>query len=183
MKIAVGSILIIIMFSFSCSPKNSKEAEGADNLSDKDTQLFLPEGFAMEGDSIILPSFEFEVSLSQKAEKKIATTKETIIVRAYLSGNPKDSTTSPMIDEMGEVNLGSPEIQLRKPGVARFKGVKISKKGYELLGDKDFQVLINVFSGRKSSDMNLIECEIFQEPLTVARKGGHVLKGKLIGEE
>ena len=83
---------------------------------------------------------------------------------------------------MGEINLGSPHVELTQPGTAKFKGVRVSKAAYSLLKDKDFQVLINVFSGRKSSELNLIECDILQEPVTVVNATKHVLKGKLIGE-
>jgi hypothetical protein len=172
--ISFFSVLALI----SCSPKSSNEAEGTDGISKKN----MPDGFTLESDSIVIPPFEFEVNLSERASKKLANDKETIIIRAYLSGVPKDSVSSPLIDEMGEVNLGSPEIELRKAGVARFMNVRISRKGYALLGDKDFQVLINVFSGRRSTELNLLECDIFREPLTVARSKKHVLKGKLIGE-
>lgn len=178
MKTIISSLFLISVILVSCSPKSGSEADSTGDLSEKN----IPDGFALERDSIVIPAFEFEVSLSEKAQKKMDKEKETIIVRAYLSGIPKDSISSPLIDEMGEVNLGAPEIELKKPGVARFKNIRISRKGYELLGDKDFQVLINVFSGRRSSDMNLLQCDIFQEPFTVARSKKHVLNGKLIEE-
>ncbi|NOT76283.1 MAG: hypothetical protein HOP08_15250 [Cyclobacteriaceae bacterium] len=171
MKIA--SCIFIFFFLTSCARKNETR-----EISDAD----IIDGLTLEGDSIRLPSFDIEISLSDKAEKKLSNANETIIVQAYLSGTPKDSVVSNLIDEMGEVNLGSSRVELNKPGNAHFEGAKISTKAYSILKEKDFQVLINVFSGRRSSESNLIECEILQETITNIKAKKHTLKGKLIGE-
>ncbi len=181
MKTLIYTLLAVCLI-VSCSPKGENKEVSADSNPSDNSKTDLVEGFILDGDSILLPSFEIQIELSKKAAKKISKDNETIIVQAYLSGTPKDSVTSDLIDEMGEVNLGSPHVELTQPGTAKFRGVRVSKAAYSLLKDKDFQVLINVFSGRKSSELNLIECDILQEPVTVVKATKHVLKGKLIGE-
>jgi hypothetical protein len=81
-----------------------------------------------------------------------------------------------------ELGLGAPEIELDKPGIAKFEKIKISKRAYQDLADKDFTVLINVASGRKSSGDNLLDCGIVQEPISKMVGKIHSLKGKLIRE-
>ena len=171
---------LMTLFVLSCSTKTEKKEEQEDAKKPEESKLL--EGFKVSGDSIAIPSFRITIELSAKAEKKLAKDKETIIVQAYLSGTPKDSAPSLLVDEMGQMNLGSPSVELKKPGTAVFKSVKISKKSYDLLANNDFHVLINVFSGRKSTELNLLECEILEAPITSVNAKKHVLKGKLIGE-
>lgn len=141
-----------------------------------------PGNFIEVGDSLQVPTFEITIELDEKAEKKITDQHETIIVQANLFGTPKDSVDPKLVTEMGELFLALPRVEISKPGIAKFENVKISKKGYEALADKDFIILINVFSGRKSSSDNLLTCDILQEPMSNVIGKPHVLKGKLIYE-
>lgn len=141
----------------------------------------IADEFISAGDSVIIPPFEITVELSQTAEKKLRDAKETIIVSAILSGVPKD-TTMKEYREWGEFALGNVQVEIPAPGTARFTNAKILKSDFELLGSKDIQILINVFSGRKSDQNNLLSCDILQEPISKVRLQKNVLKGKLIYE-
>jgi hypothetical protein len=158
----------------SCSPKSKKEK----NVMGTDTTAH---SVTRAGDSIVFPGFEIEVALSEQARRSLSQANETIIVQAYLSGVPEDSTNVEL-NEMDQLDLGSPRVEIYQPGVAKFGQIIISKKKFEALKDKDFEVLINVFSGRKSSELNLIEVEVLQEPLSKVQGKRHLLKGKLISE-
>jgi len=170
-------IIVSILVLVACS--NGTEKKSA---SDEEYENNLPAGLKLLGDSIVLPSFQITIELTPKAERKLSNDNETIIVRAYLSGEPKDKVTSPLIDEMGLINLGESEVELKKQGTAKFENINVSREAFDLLKKKDFQILINVFSGRKSSDLNLLDCEILEESVTEVRAKKHTLKGKLIGE-
>lgn len=141
----------------------------------------IEDEFRPAGDSVILPAFEITVQLSQTAEQKLRNANETIIVSAMLSGIPKD-TTLKEYREWGEFPLGNVDIEIPAPGTARFDNAKILKSDFEKLSSKDIQVLINVFSGRKSTGDNLLDCDILQEPISKVRQQENVLKGKLIYE-
>ena len=141
----------------------------------------IADAFVPVGDSLIVPPFEITVQLSETADKKIKEAKETIIVSAMFSGVPTDTTMKEYV-EWGEFSLGEKQLEMPAPGTVRFENAKIAKKDFEKLGSKDIQVLINVFSGRKSTGDNLLDCEILQEPISKVRQQNNVLKGKLIYE-
>ena len=70
--------------------------------------------YRVEGDSVVIPSFEIEVELSPKAEAKIEKDKESIIVSASFSGIPIDPN-SPNMQEWAEGGIAGK--------VARVKGI------------------------------------------------------------
>lgn len=66
--------------------------------------------------------------------------------------------------------------------IARFEGLKFSKAAYEKLADKDISMLINIYSGRKSSDNNLLDCGIMEDKASKFRNKRFTLGCKLIEE-
>lgn len=152
-----------------------------DVYDDPDEQEGTSGNFSENGDSLTIGEFEIEIVLSDAAEKKLNAAGETIIVQAYLSGIPREGLNIE-VDEMGEMYLGEPRVELSGTRVARFENLNISRSSYEALADKDLNVLINVFSGRRTTDLNLLDCEILEEPMSAVIGRRHVLKGKLIGE-
>lgn len=141
----------------------------------------IADEFIPVGDSLIVPPFEITVQLSEMAENKLKAINETIIISAMFSGIPKDTTIKEYM-ESGEFPIGEQMLEIQGQGTARFVDAKISKKDFEALSDKDIQVLINVYSGRRSDPNNLLDCDILQEPISKVRQQKNVLKGKLIGE-
>jgi len=133
----------------------------------------------VSGDSAELPSFSIQVDLSPKAEKLLKEKKESIIVAAYFSGIPKDSTK---YLEDGEYAFGTHECELTDSRTAIFRGVKISKESFESLADKDFQVLINIYSGRRSMKNNVLDCDILQKKISQVKDQTFIIRGKLIAE-
>ncbi len=176
-----GVLILIILAFISCSTKRNSEQPNADSLDDESVSSGDYGELKSEGDSLLIPAFEIQVDLDNTATKKLADQKETIIVSIDLFGEPEKGVTK-NVNEMGELYLASPRFELNQPGVAKFENVKISKQGYESLADKDFTVLVNVFSGRKSSSDNLLNCDILQEPFSKVKGTKQTLKGKLIYE-
>ena len=171
--IVVGLLALIL---FSCN--KTKETKSSATVEQNSNTVG---GYEIDGDSLLLPELQFEIKLSEKAAARLKKDHESIIVQAYMSGVPRpDTKVQP--DEMGELNLGSDHVELYSPGVATFENTKISKAAFESLQEKDFQVLINVFSGRRSTEMNLLDCEIVQEPISKVRGKKLVIRGKLIEE-
>jgi len=135
----------------------------------------------MDKDSLLIPSFKIEISLSGQANEKLNRSKETIIVAAWFSGVPKD-TTSKEYAESGEMFLASAKVELSNSRVASFEGIRFSKAAYDSLADKNISVLINVFSGRRTTQDNLLDCNILSEKMSAVKGQKFVLTGKLIGE-
>ena len=180
--------IILLMMLASCSNRkagyreNQVIADSSGHFTGEDRRAGTAERkFRVAGDSVIVPEFIIRLQLSGAAEKKLRKDHESIIVQAYFSGEPKD-TTSVEFMESGGYSVGSYRIELWDTRTARFDRVKILKASLDSICDKNFEVLINVFSGRHSTDQNILDCDILQEKiLTVAGKK-FVLNGKLIGE-
>lgn len=99
-----------------------------------------------------LPELSVQVSLSDEATKWLQKTGETIIVAAYFA------------DEIGPdgLPLGNARIELRQPGIAQVRDVPFDQKIAALIPNPDYAVLINVVSGRRTDDRNLLKCDHLQ---------------------
>ncbi len=116
----------------------------------------IPEMYEVAGDSLVIPAFEIEVRTSKKAARTLQKNKETIIVAAMFYGFPASEKDA---DETGQMSILNKYIELTgDQRLARFEGLKFSKKQLAKLSDKDMRLLINVYSGRKSSEDNLLSC-------------------------
>jgi hypothetical protein len=177
MKTPIVTILIISIL-WACTSSNKKDqSKNIAQLNNKtDSEITKT-----DNDSVEIPNFEIEIKLNETAEKKINDDKESIIVQAYFSGIPKDTTLQDYIDE-GEISIGSHKVELFETRVAMFENLKISGKDYEELKDKNFEVLINVFTGRRTSQFNLINCDLLQDKIDNIKGRRWILKGKLITE-
>lgn len=104
-----------------------------------------------------------------------------MLVTAWFSGMPKD-TTSKEFREWGEMFIRSFSIELDTGRIARFEGVKFSRAIYDSLADRDIKVLVNVYSGRRSSPDNLLDGEIVSEKISTVKGKTMRLAAKLISE-
>ena len=181
--------LILLLFLLtSCSNRktgNHEYQSSGDTLSQEHSAgghaNSLNTTFRYDGDSVIIPGFIINLHLSDAAERKLKQDRESVIVQAYFSGEPKDTTSEDYL-ENGELNVGSYRIELLNNRTARFNDVEIAKTSYDALKDKNFEVLINVFSGRHSSDLNILDCDILQNKILSVAGKKSTLNGKLIGE-
>jgi hypothetical protein len=163
-------LILLLLFITSCNNKND-----AKNNTQKKKSIHT------ELDSILVPEFEIELKLSEKAEAKINENNETVIVKAMFIGTPKNTTLQ---DEeylkFGQLTIGVKEIELSKGRLAKFNNCKISKKDYNSLSNKNFEVNINVYTGRRIFRDNLLNCDFLQEGIDSIKNKRFTLKGKLI---
>jgi len=140
----------------------------------------VPDFYKVEGDSIVIPTFEIEVSNSSRVNKTLAGRKETIIVSAMFNGEPLSDQDR---DEIGMMPVLDKNIELAGNNrIARFEGLRFSRKHLDKLADKDINLLINVYSGRKSSDDNLLDCGFMEMKASRFGNKRFVVGCKLIGE-
>jgi len=105
------------------------------------------------------------------------------MVMEILYGFPKPGTPRRLIAETGEVALGGNTTQEIQPGtVAVFNSLSVDSSALQYLNDGGPQLLINVFSGRKSSRDNLLDCSIYEGPLKQVQQETISIKCKLIAE-
>jgi hypothetical protein len=138
--------------------------------------------YEVVGDSLVIPTFEIEVTNSPAADRTLAKKKETIIVSAMFTGVPSD----PKEQEKGEeglISFGNHDIELTgKNRIARFEGLKFHKNLLGKVSDKDISLLINIYSGRKSSQDNLLDCGILDMKASKLENKRFVMGCKLIAE-
>jgi hypothetical protein len=128
------------------------------------------------------PGFSVSVTLSDKARKTLTDRKETIIVAAYFTGSPKPGTPRKYISDMGEIGLGETDVEIRLGEIAKFGTVNLKKDALNQVDKSGPQILINVFSGRKSSKDNLLDCGIYEDALGPIQGKTVPIACKLIGE-
>lgn len=145
-------------------------------------QEFTGNYLKITGDSVEIPSFEIELKLSDKANRKLKKDRETVIVQAFFSGDPiKDIPEKHKSKvEMDELFLLTHSIELTDKRIAKFENIKFHKDLLDLLTDKDIRLLINVYSGRKSTNVNLLDCDILQKNMSEVKGKSFTLNGKLI---
>ncbi|TAH21924.1 MAG: hypothetical protein EAZ08_01985 [Cytophagales bacterium] len=168
MKKIVLMFLSVALLAACSSGKQEKTAEVTtkDSVSTNvASEEAMPPYMSVVGDSIEIAPFEVELTLSPKAAEKLKKVKETIIVNVEFMGIPKDTVNNEDYMTLGFAPLPTsrPQIELKSEDrIAKFSGVRISKKVYDAMANKDFEININTFSGRKSSQDNLLDGGFFQ---------------------
>ncbi len=126
--------------------------------------------------------FSVDVTLSAKAADLLATKGEKIIVWASWYGDPSPAGKK-HVDEMGQVDMGEEKVQLPSTGgTATLSGKKVAISHIGWVKDQNVQVLVNVYTARLKDPNNLLDCGLFQDSVTLARKGPVAIACKVIGE-
>jgi len=127
-----------------------------------------------------IPAFSVQVTLSSKATARLAALREGMTVVAYYTGEPSPAGRR-HADQMGQINLGSQEVALNG-STANFSGKTVKATEIEWVKDRDVQLLINVYSARRSGPNNLLDCGIYEDAVAAAAKAPVKIACKLIGE-
>ncbi len=151
-------ILFLLIQYHSCKPK----------AEEKKTETPVAEETTQPKSKGEFPDFSIQVVLTEKAQKKMKKSKETIII-SFEFGNE----ISPDGDSIQD------EIELVDTFVANTKSIKIEPEKF-LKFRSDYEVLVNVYSGRKSSEYNLLSCDMIQDKITAIKGKTHDIKCDLI---
>lgn len=165
----------VVFLLTACSSRESKNTNTVESIEPP----AMKTDFTLVGDTVIIPEFEIQLSVSQKAEEKLKNDGESIIVQAYFSGVPRDTTSEEYL-ESGQISIGGSRVELFDKRIARFQNVKIARSKLDEITDKNFEVLINIFSGRRTTGNNLLDSDLLQEGIESVKGKRHVLKTKLI---
>jgi hypothetical protein len=175
-------LLLFSTFFLSCSANDRQIKSEAT----KDTSIVFTKHagisdtvryFKIDKDSITVLPFEIGISLSPKAKDKIIHNKETIIVNVSLTGSPKDST---LRSRDGNFYVAWAEQEITYGQFARFDHIKFSRKVYDQLTDKDVNINVFFYSGRKSSKDNLLDGDLLSDRISNVVNKQFTLKGRLI---
>jgi len=177
-------LLTSILFASCLHTDKQKTSSAGDTtavaIKKNNADTLKPAGyFKFEGDSVIIPHFEIALNLSPKAAEKITKARETIIVSVFFNGTPKDSSAS-KLEEDGSFYVSHAEKEIAYGQVARFDSIKFPRKIYDQLADKDIDMTVNVYSGRKSTRDNLLNCELLADKISNTANKRFIIKGRLI---
>ena len=148
----------------------------------------LPPAFAQQPSAkpappaTTVPGFTVTVTYSQKAMATLVAGKETVIVVGYLSGYPIQGTPKKYVDNEGQIDMGEVKKEVAPGAPAQFDSVKLNQPMIKWLDSQGPQLLINVYSGRKSSPNNLLDCGIYEGSLQAIQGQSIPIACKLSGE-
>lgn len=127
--------------------------------------------------------FRVDVQLSDAARKKLIDNKETIIVGAYFTGHPKPGTEERYLDiKSGDVDLGDAKQEIHPGETAIFNELNLDPDALGRIDSRGPHILTNVYSGRKSSKDNLLDCEDYDGSFESIRGRTIVIRCQLIAE-
>jgi hypothetical protein len=127
-------------------------------------------------------NFAVKVTYSQKAMDTLVAGKETVIVAGYLMASPIPGTPKKYVDHVGQIGLGEVDQEIAPRAIATFSSVKPTQAMMKWVDSSGPQLLINVYSGRKSSPNNLLDCGIYEGSLAAIQGQSIPISCKLIGE-
>ncbi|MDH5824554.1 hypothetical protein QFW77_16390 [Luteimonas sp. RD2P54] len=128
--------------------------------------------------------FEVEVTLSEAAARALAAGGESVVVSADYFGYPTVAAQQRELPGTGDgwLSLHERKLELEGAGRVAFAPVNFDAGQLQLIERGQPQLLINVYSGRRSSEDNLLDCGTFQDALAVAVRSGVHIECKLIAE-
>lgn len=126
--------------------------------------------------------FDLNVVLSEKAQRKLATDKESLAVLVNYFGSPTKSAQK-HADEAGQINLSGSYSMLLPVGVTRvhISGKRVERQRLAWI-DGPVMVNVNVISGRRSNPDNLLACDIIDGPVSQLQSAPTTLHCGLITE-
>lgn len=136
------SVFVICVFLLSCEKVPSKDSVTIHpNTEQQSGSHPAPE-----------PNYEVKIDLPVDAAKHLSDSGETIILSASFA------------DEIGPdgLYLGWFKAEVKTPGIIKISDVQFDQKIAALIPDKNYEVLMNVYSGRRSDDRNLLDCDALQ---------------------
>lgn len=126
-------------------------------------------------------AYTVDVTLSDSAKEQFSSSGETVIVGATYFADPAADAGKDVINDVGQVDLGSALVTLTGEGQAAFGGDGLQRDRLDFI-EGEPQVNINVWSGRKSSPNNLLDCDMFQDAIAVAASQSVAINCRLIDE-
>ncbi|MGA0531041.1 hypothetical protein [Hansschlegelia sp. KR7-227] len=151
--------------------------------------LALPAGAAAQAAASPF-GFVVQVSLSPKALAKLSAISESVTVSSFYHGKASKKPTAADItraeadgEEPGQIELPGDTVTMPAVGgVANMPARGVTAADAAAYGRNPVHVNVNVFSARKAAEDNLLDCDLFDDRLAVARAKPVIITCRLIGE-
>ncbi|MFI5072171.1 MAG: hypothetical protein ACHP8A_14895 [Terriglobales bacterium] len=127
--------------------------------------------------------FSVNVQLSEAASTKLIDNKETIIVAGTFTGHPRQGTEARYLDiKSGDVDLGDVKQEIRPGEIAIFDQLNLNPDALARIDSQGPNILMDVYSGRRSSKDNLLDCDGYDGGFESIRGRTVVIRCQLIEE-
>jgi hypothetical protein len=134
--------------------------------------------------------FTVQVSLSPKALKRLTELREGVTVKSFYYGKSARKPSAAEIkraladgQEPGQVEIVRDMVTLPAAGgTAEMPGRGVRAADAAKIGANPVNVNINVFSARKAAPDNLLDCDLFDDAVAIARAKPIAITCRLIGE-
>jgi len=136
----------------------------------------------VEQEEMTVPAFKIDLALSEKAVEKLQKSKETIMIDVSFSGELKASSKME-VSEDGQFYIANASREIKPGQVANFDDIVIPIKILNELKNKDFEVSVNVYSGRKVFKNNILSTLGAFGKISEFKNKKITIEGKLIEEE
>ncbi len=188
MKIHAITVLTITAFAFAagCARQDSADETGEDTVAGTAGIDAAEAAAAREAElqkSLPPPDITpvtITVNLSPAAKAAFAANGESILLDAVYGGDPTQAGQS-RTNEMGVVELGRVKREVGDGQPVTLAEDVINKSLLAMTIGQP-QLMVNVTSGRKTTQDNLLACDFYWETLAVAGAGGVTIPCKLLSE-
>lgn len=127
-------------------------------------------------------AFQVQLTFTPRAAEKLVATKELVTIAGMYWGLPT-AAAAPTADEVGQINLGVDYIDVSpENGAYMVPGSGFDDSKIESV-DGAPQVLVNVYSARKTHADNLLNCGIYEGPIAMAQQRPVEIQCDLIFDE
>ncbi|MBS1488348.1 MAG: hypothetical protein JST43_12240 [Bacteroidetes bacterium] len=179
MKTAV--VVFCLLLLLSCENRK-QEKKSENNLPEAEASASSADQQAtIEPDSVWIPPFEIEIALSEKAKDLLESSHESVIVFLQFTGEPGDTTLAKNEDH-GPYIIKSYQREIFSPWKFKVENLKMSKKIYNKLTNKNYDVLAQIWTGRHSSENNLLNGDLVSGTIDEIKNKKHTLAARLIRE-
>lgn len=116
-----------------------------------------------------MPDFSIKVLLDGSAKRYLSERSETLVVDVSFA------------DEIGPAGNYLGSTRHEAPGETTFavRGLKFDSNSIRMLRTSDYEVLVNVYSGRRSIDKNVLDCDLVQDSISKLQRRTHEVHCKL----
>lgn len=170
-------LLIIILFSFwttiACDNKADSNA-GGDTNTDTNTEVVdtkeenEPTAIVDEN-RINIPTFSIQFDMTPEVKQLLEEKGEEMIVDVSIMGEPIDATKVQgkeyFNEEEQQIYLVQQGIPYSGKGEMTIDNLKADKEAYDALVEKNYEVIIMLYTNRKTAEKNLIDAQTFVMPI------------------
>lgn len=150
-----------------CARRESDDGEESGASSLKPTTTAASAAAAPPPD---LAAVRIEVSLSPDAEAKLKSAGETVSVEVIYGGDPAPGA-SIAPNDFGLVELSKSVHELPGAGTVDISENDIDRSRLDQIVGQP-QIMVNVVSGKKTTQQNLLACEFYWDTLSAAGRNG-----------